>query len=99
MRPSSIIGKRQTEGLSNATINRKLSLLGKTLRLAMERGQLMRVPRIHLLQETSQRSEFFERPDFERVCNHLARRPDLQLAVTIAYTYGWRMQSEILALT
>ncbi len=24
--------------------------------------------------------------------------PDLQLAVTIAYTYGWRMQSEVLAL-
>ena len=29
------------------------AITGKTLRLAMDRGQLMRVPRIHRLQETS----------------------------------------------
>ncbi|BCA56674.1 putative Phage integrase [Nitrospira sp. KM1] len=92
------VHQRQTEEVSNATINRELSVLGKALRLAHERGQLLRMPRIHLLQESAPRSGFFERADFERVCRALKKRPDLQAAVTIAYTYGWRMQSEVLQL-
>ena len=92
------ISTRQALGLSNATINRELSLLGKALRLAEERGQLIRVPRIHLLQESAPRSGFFERTDFERVRKHLAKRPDLQVAIALAYTFGWRMQSEVLRM-
>jgi integrase len=42
------------------------------------------------------RQGFFEEEMFERVCRLL--RPDYQVAVTIAKTYGWRMQSEILTL-
>jgi len=95
---TSYIQQRQAAGLANGTINRELSLLGKALRLAHERGQLLRPPRIHLLQEAAPRAGFFERPDFERVRRQFAKRPDLQLAVTIAYTYGWRMQSEVLPL-
>ncbi len=90
---------RQSAGLTSGTINRELSLFGKVLRLAHERGQLMQMPRIHLLKEAAPRSGFFERSDFERVRKHLAKRPDLQVAVTIAYTYGWRMQSEVLSLS
>ena len=90
------ISTRQTAGLTNATINRELSLLGKALRLAHERGQLLRVPRIHMLKESAPRSGFFERPDFERVRQYL--RPDLQVAVTVDYTFGWRTQSEVLTL-
>ena len=82
-----------------AQINRELSILGKALRLAHDRGQLVRIPRIHLLQEATPRAGFFERADFERVRRHLTKRPDLQVAITIAYTYGWRMQSEVLPLT
>jgi len=93
------IAKRQAAGLTNATINRELALLGKALRLAQERGQMLRVPRIHLLQESAPRSGFFEPSDFERVRKHLAERPDLQVALTIAYTYGWRTQSEVLPLS
>ncbi len=93
------VNQRQAAGLSNGTINRELSILGKALRLAQERGQLLRLPKIHLLKEADPRSGFFEREDFERVRRHLADRPDLQAAVTIAYTCGWRMQSEVLALT
>jgi integrase len=84
--------------LSNGTINRELALLGKALRLAEERGQMLRVPRIHLLQESAPRSGFFERSDFERVRKHLAKRPDLQVAISLAHTFGWRMQSEVLQL-
>jgi integrase len=92
------MSQRQAAGLSNATINRELSLLGKALRLAEEHGQLLRMPRIHLLQESAPRSGFFERSDFERVRKHLARRPDLQVAISLAYAFGWRMQSEVLQM-
>jgi integrase len=39
---------------------------------------------------------FFEREPFEIVRRNLS--PDLQVAVTIAHTFGWRMQSEVLTL-
>ena len=97
-RLTAYIATRQAAGLSNATINRELALLGKTLRLAEERGQMLRVPRVHLLQESAPRSGFFERADFERVRKHLAKRPDLQLAISLANTFGWRMQSEVLQM-
>jgi integrase len=92
------MSQRQAVGLSNATINRELSLLGKVLRLAHKRGQLVRLPRIHLLQESAPRSGFFERSDFERVRKHLTKRPDLQVAISLANVFGWRMQSEVLQM-
>lgn len=92
------VATRQAADLSNGTINRELALLGKALRLAEERGQLLRVPRIHLLQESKPRSGFFERADFERVRKYLAKRPDLQVAISFAHALGWRMQSEVLQM-
>ena len=92
------IATRQAAGLSNGTINRELALLGKALRLAEERGQMLRVPRIHLLQESAPRSGFFERSDFECVRKQLAERPDLQVAISLAHALGWRMQSEVLQI-
>jgi hypothetical protein len=82
------IATRQAAGLSNGTINRELALLGEALRLAEERGQLLRVPGIHLLQESAPRSGFFERSDFDRVRKHLTQRPDLQLAISLAHAFG-----------
>ena len=42
------------------------------------------------------REGFFEREQFQEVCR---RRPeDLQVAVSLAYALGWRMQSEVLSL-
>jgi len=92
------IGTRQAAGLSNATINRELSILGTALRLAEERKKLMRLPCIHLLKESAPRSGFFERGDFERVRKHLSNRPDLQVAISLAHALGWRMQSEVLQI-
>jgi integrase len=66
------------------------------LRLAYENGKLMRVPIIRKLKEADPRSGFFEPEQFEAVRKRLP--DDLQAAVTVAYTYGWRMQSEVLAL-
>jgi len=88
--------KRQTEGASNGTINRELAILNRMLRLAYENGKLLRLPMIRQLEEAPPRSGFFERDEFEAVRRHLSE--DLRLAVTIAHTYGWRMQSEVLTL-
>ncbi len=90
------IARRQEEGAANGTINRELAMLGRMFRLAYENGKLLRLPVIRKLKEAAPRSGFFEREQFEAVRKRLA--PDLQLAVTLAYTYGWRMQSEVLAL-
>jgi integrase len=90
------VGKRQAEGASNGTINRDLAVLSKMMRLAYENNKLLRPPIIHKLKEGVPRQGFFEREQFETVRRHLP--PDLQVAVTIAYTFGWRMQSEVLTL-
>jgi integrase len=51
---------------------------------------------IRKLKEAAPRSGFFEREQYNAVRGRL--KPDLQVAAAIAYTYGWRMQSEVLAL-
>lgn len=90
------VQKRQAAEVSNGTINRELAVLIKMLRLAYEQNKLTRIPKIQKLKEAPPRSGFFEPADFVAVRSHL--RPDLQVAVSIAYTYGWRMQSEVLTL-
>jgi integrase len=88
--------KRQEEGASNATINRELGVLIRMLRLAYERGGVMRLPIIRRLKEAGPRQGFFELEQFNAVRRRLAE--DLQVAVAIAHSYGWRMQSEVLSL-
>jgi integrase len=90
------VAMRQREGASNSTINRDLAVLNRMLRLAYEHNKLLRPPLIHKLKERAPRQGFFEREQFEAVRRHL--RPDLQVAVSIAHTFGWRMQSEVLTL-
>ena len=87
---------RLKSGVTPATINRELATLIRMLRLGYERDKVAKLPLIHKLTEAPPRAGFFERADFEAVRRTL--RPDLQLAVTIAHSYGWRMQSEILTL-
>lgn len=66
------------------------------LKVAYENGKLMRMPIIRKLKEAAPRQGFFEREQFQSVRRHLPE--DLQVAATIAYTFGWRTQSEILTL-
>jgi len=51
---------------------------------------------IRKLRESGPRQGFFEREQYAKVRRHLPT--DLQVATTIAYTFGWRMQSEVLTL-
>lgn len=90
------VAKRQAAEASNGTINRELAVLNRMLRLAYENGKLLRLPVIRKLKEAAPREGFFEREAFLAVRRKLSE--DLQVAVTIAYTYGWRMQSEVLSL-
>ncbi len=87
---------RQPAGVANSTINRELAMLTKMLRFAYERAKLIRLPVIHKLKEPAPRQGFFEPDQFNAVRRRLP--DDLQVAVSIAYTYGWRMQSEVLSL-
>ncbi len=66
------------------------------LRLAYEHGMLLRLPILRKLKEAPPREGFFEPAAYLAVRRRLPE--DLQLAVTIAYTYGSRMRSEVVAL-
>jgi integrase len=82
--------------LANGTINRELSLLGTMFRLAARRRKILHPPTITRLREATPRAGFFEPDQFAAVRRRL--RPDLQLAVDLAYTYGWRIRDEVLSL-
>ena len=90
------IVQRQAQGAAGATIRRELSTLTTMLRLAYENGKLLRLPILHKPKEGAPREGFFEREPYDAVRRRLS--PDLQAAVAIAYTFGWRMQSEALRL-
>jgi integrase len=90
------VKKRQAEGAANGTINRDLATLSRMLRLAYENGKLLRLPVIRRLKESPPRQGFFEREQYEGVSRYLA--PDLQVAVSIAHAYGWRIRDEVLTL-
>jgi hypothetical protein len=87
------IERRQKKGAANGTINRELATLSRMLRLAYKNGKLLRLPVIERLKESAPRQGFFERDQFLGVRRRLPE--DLQVAVTIAYVFGWRMYSEV----
>jgi integrase len=98
-----LIAERDTAGVpirwgltSNATINRELALLRRMLRLAARRRKILSVPAIDLLDEAPARAGFFEDHQYRAVVKRLPE--DLQAALAIAHTYGWRMRSEVLPL-
>ncbi len=87
---------RRKQPTSNRTINSELSLLKRMLRLAHENGKLLRVPPIKMLKEAPPRQGFFEPDQYEAVRRRLPE--ELQVAVAIAHTFGWRIKSEVFTL-
>lgn len=90
------VERRAAAKAKNATIRRELGTLTTMLRRAYKNGKLLRLPLLDRPKEGPAREGFFERPQYEAVRRQLP--DDLQVAVAIAYTFGWRMQSEVLAL-
>jgi integrase len=87
---------RQKAGAANGTINRELATLNRMLHLAYEGGKVLRLPVIRQLKESAPRQGFFEQEQYLAVRAKLPE--DLQVAVAIEHTYGWRCQSEVLTL-
>jgi len=87
---------RLAEGVVGSTIRRELGTLITLLRRAYRNGKLIRLPVLDRPKDGKPREGFFERAPFLTVRRHLPE--DLQVAVTLAYTFGFRMQSEVLAL-
>jgi integrase len=82
--------------VSNAEINRELTLLKRCFSLAMQSGRIAMRPHIGMLQESAPRSGFLERDQIASVVAHLS--PALQPVVEFAYITGWRTASEVLPL-
>src|SRR5262249_41107345 len=88
---------RRGQPFANGTINRELSLLGTMLRLAYRRKKVAFVPAVPALKEAAPRAGVFEADQFAAVRRRL--RLDLQVAVDLVYTFGWRVRDEVLTLT
>jgi integrase len=91
------IEKRQSQGVSNATINRELSAIKRAFNLAAQSTppKVAQVPYIPMLVENNVRKGFIEHAEYRRLSNEL---PDyLKPVFTFAYLTGWR-KSEILDL-
>ena len=83
--------QRLAEGVVGSTIRRELGTLITLLRRAYRNGKLIRLPVLDRPKDGKPREGFFERAPFLTVRRHLPE--DLQVAVTLAYTFGFRMQS------
>jgi integrase len=90
------VAKRTAQGMKPATIRRELGTLTTLLRLAFRNDKLMRVPMLTRPKEGQARSGFLEREQYAAIRRHLPE--DLGVAADIAYTLGWRVQSEVLTL-
>jgi integrase len=83
-------------GAAPAEINRELAVLKRMFTLAVKGTRLMVRPHVPMLQENNVRTGFFEKDQFDAVCDSLPEA--LRPVITFAYLTGWRIQSEILTL-
>jgi hypothetical protein len=86
--------RRKVDRVGNGTINREIGMLKRLFRIGRKKKVLHLALDIDKLKEPAPRSGFFETHQVAAVRSHLP--VDLQLAIDIAHTYGWRMQSEVL---
>jgi integrase len=85
-----------TRGVSNAEINRELTVLKRMFTLAKQAGKLLYCPHIQMLEERNTRKGFFEAEMFHAVLEHLPE--PLRRVIEFAYITGWRIPSEVLTL-
>ncbi len=87
---------RREAGLANASINRELAVLRRSLTLALEHEKVDRVPKFTMLKQPPPRAGFFEREKFDAVLRHIRFEVIRDMAV-VGYWLGWRI-GEIIAL-
>jgi integrase len=85
-----------TAGVSNAEINRELTILKRMFTLATQAGKVLRPPHIPMLEERNTRNGFFELEMIQDVIAHLPE--PLRPVIDFAYITGWRIPSEVLQL-
>jgi len=91
--------ERLEAGAARSTVNAELAALRRAFALAVKarRLPLSAKPSISTPTPRNARSGFFEEPDFRAI---LAERPEpLRAPMRFAYFTGWRIVSEVLALT
>ncbi|HEU4995881.1 MAG TPA: tyrosine-type recombinase/integrase [Gemmatimonadaceae bacterium] len=89
--------QRMKDGASRATTNCELAVLRRMFRLAVDTRQITSAPKISTPTPRNARQGFFEPDDFLAV---MAELPDyLQAPMQFAYLTGWRIASEVFALT
>lgn len=81
---------RQQQKAANGTINRELATLNKLMKVAYRHRKLMRLPVIEKVEEPPARSGFVTNEQFEAIRGRLPE--ELQTAMTVAFTFGWRKQ-------
>ncbi len=89
------ISRRQSDGASNATINRELAALKRMYSLAVQAGKLSSRPYIPSLEENNARQGFLDHGSFLALRDGLPEH--LKDPVTFLYFSGWRV-SEMRAL-
>jgi integrase len=87
---------RTVTGVSNAEVNRELTVLKRIFNLAVQSGKLLHKPHIPLLREDNTRTGFFELEQFSSVQAHLPA--PLRPIIEFALITGWRVASEVLPL-
>ncbi len=87
---------REVAKVSNAEVNRELTILKRMFSLAIQAGKLLHKPQIPLLREDNVRAGFFEHDQLVSLMAHLPAA----LGPVIAYVYitGGRVASEVLPL-
>jgi integrase len=91
------IAKRQEAEAGNGTINRELAALKRMFSLALQAEKLLRQPYIPHLHEDNVRTGFYGEVEFLALYEALPAY--LKPVALFAYTFGWRIKSELLGLT
>src|SRR5260370_10227608 len=92
------VEKRGRARRSKATVNRDLELLGAALRLALQKGQIVRMPSMpaRLSEKENVRKTFFEKSELDALLPHLPE--PLDDMARFGFATGWR-RGELLYLT
>lgn len=86
----------QRRPVSNAEINRELTVLGRMFSVAAKDRGFRHRPTITKLKESKPRQGFFTREEIEQVCAHLP--PELAAVVMFGFITAWR-SNEVVGLT